>query len=108
MRRSEGTSSSNRQSMAGMVFSRSNCRRTAQRWMPSMVQSCMPEDAERAAIATTVAQNSVRVAKTVAVFPDGIEDIFVSVGMLLVDSARGRCSPTGGDFPSSRYLFSES
>ena len=60
--------------------------------------------AERAAVATAVAQNSVGIAKTVTVFPDGIEDIFVSVGMLLVDSIGNDADPLAVIVRLSRFL----
>src|SRR6266699_5252975 len=49
--------------------------------------------AECAAVATAVAQNPVGVAKIVTVFPDGIQNIFVSVRMLLVDSIGNDAHP---------------
>src|ERR1700686_2069916 len=49
--------------------------------------------AERATVATAVAQNPVGVAKVVTVFPDGIDNVFVSVGMLLVDSVGNDADP---------------
>src|SRR6266550_3188104 len=49
--------------------------------------------AERAAVATPVAQNPVRISKVVTVFPDGVENIFVCVRMLLVDSVGDDADP---------------